>query len=69
MGTILKLLNDKDKTLDKKEDERELVTDEIKCLNPSCITSTEQELPHVFKVVDKENKIYRCIYCEKDGIV
>lgn len=35
-----------------------------KCKNPRCITSTEQELPHIFKLSDRENKIYRCIYCE-----
>ncbi len=34
------------------------------CKNPRCITSTEQELPHIFKLTDRENKIYRCIYCE-----
>ena len=42
----------------------EKVTDVIRCKNPRCITSTEQELPHIFKLVDRENKIYRCIYCE-----
>ena len=36
----------------------------IKCKNPRCITSVEQELDHVFKLTDKENSIYRCIYCE-----
>lgn len=40
------------------------VTDVIKCDNPRCITSTEQELPHVFKLTDRENGVYRCIYCE-----
>lgn len=36
----------------------------IKCKNPRCITSTEQELEHIFKLVDKEQGVYRCIYCE-----
>ena len=36
----------------------------IKCKNPRCITATEQELPHVFKLTDKENRVYRCVYCE-----
>lgn len=40
------------------------LTDVIKCKNPRCITSVEQDLPQVFKLADKENKIYRCIYCE-----
>ena len=39
-------------------------TDVIKCKNPRCITTTEQELPHVFKLTDRENLVYRCIYCE-----
>ena len=36
----------------------------VKCKNPRCITSTEQELPHVFKLTDPETRTYRCIYCE-----
>lgn len=40
------------------------VTNIIKCKNPRCITSTEQELPHIFKLTDPEKRIYRCIYCE-----
>ena len=36
----------------------------IKCKNPRCITSCEQELDHVFTLTDKENRIYRCLYCE-----
>lgn len=35
------------------------------CSNPKCITNTEQELAQSFKVVDKENNVYRCVYCEK----
>ena len=42
----------------------ERVTNVIKCKNPRCITSTEQELPHVFKLSDRKTGIYRCIYCE-----
>jgi len=40
------------------------VTNLIKCKNPRCITSTEQELPHIFKLTDEKNRVYRCIYCE-----
>lgn len=36
----------------------------IKCRNPRCITTTEQELPQIFKLTDKGNRVYRCIYCE-----
>lgn len=42
----------------------ETLTNVIKCKNPRCITSCEQELDHKFKLTDKEGKIYRCIYCE-----
>ena len=43
----------------------EMVTNIIKCKNPRCITTTEQELPHIFKLTGTgENKVYRCIYCE-----
>lgn len=45
----------------------EKLTNVIKCKNPRCITSTEQELPHVFKLTDRKNRIYRCIYCETKG--
>ena len=36
----------------------------IRCKNPRCITSVEQELEHEFKLTDRENRIYRCVYCE-----
>lgn len=36
----------------------------IKCKNPRCITSIEQELPHRFKLVDPQKRLYRCVYCE-----
>lgn len=42
----------------------ERITDVIKCRNPRCITTTEQELPHVFKLTDRENRVYRCLYCD-----
>ncbi len=40
------------------------VTDVVKCKNPRCITSIEQEITHIFKLTDKDNKTYRCIYCD-----
>ena len=36
----------------------------VRCKNPRCITTVEQELPHVFKLTDTEKRVYRCIYCE-----
>ena len=40
------------------------LTDVIRCKNPRCITSCEQELKQVFRRADPQQKIYRCIYCE-----
>lgn len=42
----------------------ETISGVIRCKNPRCITSTEQELEHVFKLTDPENGVYRCIYCD-----
>ena len=40
------------------------LTDVIRCYNPRCITTTEQELKQIFKLTDREKRVYRCIYCE-----
>lgn len=37
----------------------------VKCKNPRCITSIEQELPHICELTDRENIVYRCKYCEE----
>ena len=42
----------------------EKLTNVLMCKNPRCITTTEQELSHVFKLTDREKRVYRCIYCE-----
>ncbi len=54
-----------EKIVDKRKIELpETLKNVIKCKNPRCITSVEQGIEHTFKLVDKENKVYRCIYCE-----
>ena len=40
------------------------ITNVLKCKNPRCITSVEQQLDHVFVLTDKDKKAYRCKYCE-----
>ena len=40
------------------------LTDVIRCKNPRCITSCEQEIPHEFVLVDRAKKIYKCVYCD-----
>lgn len=43
------------------------VTNVAKCKNPRCITSIEQELPHIFKLSEEgDRRVYRCIYCEQE---
>lgn len=36
----------------------------LKCKNPRCITSVEQDISHIFKLTDREKGIYRCVYCD-----
>ncbi len=40
------------------------LTNVIRCKNPRCITTTEQELAHIFTLTDPEKRVYRCLYCE-----
>lgn len=42
----------------------ERIENVIKCKNPRCITTVEQELPHIFILKDKDSRVYRCLYCE-----
>lgn len=37
----------------------------IRCKNPRCITSTEQQLEQIFILTDPEKEVYRCKYCEE----
>lgn len=43
----------------------ETVTNIIKCTNPRCVTSIEAGAPHIFHLIDKENREYRCEYCDE----
>ena len=63
MALILKLLKSVE-TGDKKQNEEAELRYDLECKNQRCITTTEQELPHVFKLVDRDHNVYRCIYCE-----
>ena len=42
----------------------ERISNIVRCKNPRCITSCEQELEQDFILTDKENRVYRCMYCE-----
>ncbi|MBP5781414.1 MAG: aspartate carbamoyltransferase regulatory subunit [Clostridia bacterium] len=42
----------------------EILTNVLKCKNTRCISSCEQELSQIFRLTDREHKVYRCVYCE-----
>jgi len=42
----------------------EKIVNIIHCKNPRCITSEERDIDHIFKLTDREHRIYRCVYCE-----
>ena len=63
-GVIVNIIRD-GKLVEKRSiDMPLLLTNVIRCRNPRCISTVEQELKQVFKLTDRENKVYRCIYCE-----
>ncbi|MEG2118535.1 MAG: aspartate carbamoyltransferase, partial [Clostridia bacterium] len=65
MALILKLLNEYHLPMQK------IMHDDfcysMRCTNPRCITSTEQEIQQIFKLTDKKNSTYRCLYCESES--
>ena len=63
-GITINVIKDGVLTEKKTVDLPETLTNVIRCKNPRCITSTEQELKQVFKLTDRENRVYRCLYCE-----
>ena len=64
MALILKLVNQNNENNVEKNNTKKEIINEIECKNPSCITTIEQELDHVFVLTDEEKNIYRCKYCE-----
>ena len=65
MALILKLLAEAEQDATRAVPKEELLINRLLCKNPKCITTTEQELKHIFKLSDKEHGIYRCVYCEE----
>ena len=66
MALILKLLEEaKENPVREAVDTSTLYWDKPACINPKCISATEQELPAVYKLVDETNQIFRCIYCDQ----
>lgn len=63
-GATVNIIKDSVLTEKLSIDMPETLVNVIKCKNPRCITSCEQELDQIFKLSDKKNGEYRCIYCE-----
>ena len=63
-GATVNIIQNEEMVAKKKLELPEKLTNVIKCKNPRCITSSEQELPQMFKLTDKDKKVYRCVYCE-----
>ena len=66
-GATVNIIRDGVRVEKKTIDMPETLTGVIRCKNPRCISGTEQELPQIFRLTDREKKIYRCIYCETKG--
>lgn len=66
MALILKLLAEKEQNPvnELSLENGEYETEKYVCHNPKCITQTEQELGQAFRLVDKQNNVYRCLYCD-----
>ena len=64
MALILKLLAENTDFAPSPEDRTGLLVNRTLCKNPQCITSIEQELDHLFRVVSPAHHICRCLYCE-----
>ena len=63
-GVTVNIIRDGQLVEKRRIDMPERLTNVIRCKNPRCITSTERAIDHVFKLTDRRNKVYRCIYCE-----
>ena len=63
-GATLNIIKDGELVSKQTVEMPDRLTGVIRCYNPRCITTTEQELKQIFKLTDREKRVYRCIYCE-----
>ncbi len=68
MALILKLLKEAQEGK-QMEPLGDVLVNQLTCDNPRCISSTEQELEHIFKLVDPQKRICRCLYCEAKKVL
>ena len=64
-GTTVNIIKDGVVVEKKRLELPERLVNVIRCKNPRCITSIEQELPHIFYLDDKDHEVYRCRYCDE----
>ena len=64
MALILFLLDEKQRSSPSASSVQQGLSSDYTCKNPACITSTEQELPHLFKLTNAEESVWRCVWCE-----
>ena len=69
MALILKLLAESPMPLACAGEEDNLIRGRLVCDNPRCISQTEQELEQIFRVVDREQGVCRCLYCESKQLL
>ena len=63
-GVSISIIKDGETIKKRRADLPKQLTNVIRCKNPRCISTTEQELTQIFRLTDPEKKVYRCIYCE-----
>ena len=65
MALILKLLSEANTEKELTDFNTDAyIKDRLTCKNPHCISTSEQELPKIFKITDKTAGICRCVFCE-----
>ena len=63
-GVTVNLIRDGALVEKRRIDMPETLKNVIRCKNPRCITSVERSIDHLFRLTDRKNKVYRCVYCE-----
>ena len=66
-GITVNIIKDGKRTEKRQLKLPERITNVIRCKNPRCITSVEQELPQVFTLTEESTRTYRCLYCETEA--
>ncbi|SHK16244.1 aspartate carbamoyltransferase regulatory subunit [Hathewaya proteolytica DSM 3090] len=64
-GITIDIIEDEKVTKKKELSLPDTIENVIKCKNPRCITSIEQEITHRFYLVDRATGSYRCQYCDE----